>query len=141
MSNTRKPRKYDVDRDKFMTIAEVATSQNVCIMTVRMRLKYNCYPNAVKINRAWFIPKDECANIYPMNTPPDAEKDKYMSRHELKERLGVSESHLTQVLNSGYVGQKYKFGFYIYVDRERAEKYIEYYHKRKTFTKTRKGKK
>lgn len=121
-------RDYGIDRSKYMTLSEIAEKYNVNPVTVKNRIKEGLYPNAVMIKHSWFIPIEEVAEIVKKNrrklTVPEIEG--YMSRQELVERTGCDDTYISHQINNGMFGNKLKIGIYVYVDRECAEKYIEY---------------
>ena len=121
-------RDYGIDRTKYMTLTEIAEKYNVNMVTVKNRLKEGAYPHAVMIKHSWFIPIEEVGEIVKKNrgkiVAPEVEG--YMSRQELIERSGCDVTYLSHQINRGMFGDRLKIGVHVYVDRERAEKYIAF---------------
>ena len=127
---TRKPyeRDYGIDHSKYMTLSEIAEKYGVNLVTVKNRINQGVYPNAIMIKHSWFIPIEEVKEITrkPRENMPAPEIEGYISRQELVDRSGCDSTYISHQINLGMFGDKLKKGIYVYVERERAERYISY---------------
>lgn len=128
MTRQKYSRNYGIDRSKYMTLSEIADKYNVNMVTVKNRLKEGAYPNAIMIKHSWFIPIEEVTDLIKKNRgkvfAPEIEG--YMSRQELIEKSKCDLTYISHQINRGVFGNKLKIGVFVYVEREKAERYLSY---------------